>query len=107
MGRESKSLLTGLGRYTVCGANIQIIGGVSGAPGKGKRIYYYECSYHHNRGPTVCSNDHKERMDAFDDAVLETELKRINCELDALIAVVVKGKPPPGGGRDRGPGDPD
>ena len=77
MGRESKYLLTGMGRCTVCGANIQVIGGKSGVPGKRRSVYYYGCSYHHNRGPTVCANDHNERMETMDDAVLEAIEKQI------------------------------
>ena len=71
MGRESKYLLTGLGRCACCGSNITLIGGKSGSPGKRKSIFYYGCSYHKNRGQTVCANDHKEHMDVLDSAVLE------------------------------------
>lgn len=37
----------------------------------GKRNhYYYGCSYHHNRGATVCINDHKVRVETLDQEVL-------------------------------------
>lgn len=71
MGRESKYLLTGLGRCACCGSNITMLGGRSGVPGKRKPTYYYGCSYHRNRGQTVCTNDHKEQLDVLDSAVLE------------------------------------
>ena len=71
MGRESRYLLTGLGRCACCGSNIAAFGGKVGSPGNRKTRHYYGCSYHHNRGLTVCENNHRERLEALDAAVLD------------------------------------
>ncbi len=71
VARESQYLLTGLARCAGCGANITVVGGKSGFPGKRWTIHYYGCSWHQNRGSTVCSNDHRERMPVVDGAVLD------------------------------------
>ncbi len=72
MGRESKYLLTGLGRCAICGGNLTVLGGKNGSGAKRRPVYYYGCSYRHNRGETVCTNDHRVQMPALDDAVLES-----------------------------------
>ena len=69
-GTEAKYLLTGLGRCGCCGANMVLVGGCSGSPPKRRRIYYYGCSYHANRGLTVCDNDHRARKDETEHTVL-------------------------------------
>ncbi len=71
MGVEAKYLLTGLGRCGCCGANMVLVGGCSGSPPKRKRIYYYGCSYHANRGLTVCSNDHRAKREEAEHTVLD------------------------------------
>jgi site-specific DNA recombinase len=77
IGVESKYLLTGLAECGCCGRNITMIGGRSGVPGKRRPIYYYGCSYHHNRGRTVCANDHKARMEEADALVISQVRKLI------------------------------
>jgi hypothetical protein len=32
--------------------------------------YYYDCSYHHSRGASVCVNDHKVRVETLDQEIL-------------------------------------
>lgn len=64
-GRESKYLLSGMARCGCCGGNITILGGQKGVH------YYYGCSYHVNRGATVCSNSHKERMEVLEGSILQ------------------------------------
>jgi site-specific DNA recombinase len=70
MGAESKYLLTGLARCGCCTANIVVLGRQSGAGATRKRVYYYGCSYHNNRGRTVCANDHREQMNTVNNSVL-------------------------------------
>ena len=71
-GVESKYLLTGLGECACCGHNITMLGGrSSGGPGNRKPMYYYGCAYHQARGRTICSNDHRARMEEADALVIE------------------------------------
>ncbi len=67
MGAESKYLLTGNARCDCCGANISVLSRPSGK----KRLFYYGCGYHRTRGITVCRNNHIERMEIMDTAVLD------------------------------------
>ena len=71
-GRESKYLLTGIARCGCCDGNITVIGGKTGSGKNRRNAYYYGCSYHQNRGRTVCDNDHRIRMSVLDNAVLES-----------------------------------
>ena len=71
MGAESKYLLTGLGTCGCCQANIAIIGGRTGSPGRRHPIYYYGCNHHKLRGSTVCGNDLRARMEEADALVLD------------------------------------
>lgn len=93
-GRESKYLLSGLARCGcekkdghVCGASIALTIG-----GQSQSHYYYGCSYHQNRGRTVCSNDHRERMTVMDDLVLsEVEGKVLTPEaVDVVVQEAVR-----------------
>ena len=72
-GRPSteKYLLSGLCRCAECQKNITIVGGYNGGPNQRSRIFYYGCSYQHTRGPTVCSNTHRVRVERLDEAVAE------------------------------------
>ena len=70
-GVESRYLLSGLSECGCCGHNIAMLGGKSGIPGKRKPLYYYGCSWHVTRGPTVCANSLKARMHEADAAVLD------------------------------------
>lgn len=64
-GRESKYLLSGLGKCTCCGGTITITGGQKHSH------YYYGCSYNQRRGNRVCENDHRARMREMDTQVIE------------------------------------
>ena len=65
-GRISKYLLSsGFARCETCGGNIVVVGGPH------RKYLYYACSYHLNRGSAVCDNDHRERMEWIDTAVLD------------------------------------
>ncbi len=70
MGTESKYLMTGLGRCSVCGANMMVSSRPSGSGTRRRTIHYYECSFHHNRGSRVCENAQRAHMGAVDEAVL-------------------------------------
>ncbi len=53
---------------------------VSGRSGSGKRrqkIFYYVCSYNHNRGSTVCRNNHREHIERIDQPLLQTIEKTV------------------------------
>ena len=71
VGVESKYLLTGFGRCGICERNITKLGGRVGSPGKRAVRHYYGCSYHANRGRTICANDYLAPMQAADAVVLE------------------------------------
>jgi site-specific DNA recombinase len=83
MGRESRYLLSGLGRCASCGANMAAVGGF---PGKAHRkpIYYYGCSWYQNKGASVCSNSLRVRMEHLDEKVRGV-MKR-----EALVPAVVE-----------------
>src|SRR5258708_15707455 len=72
-GRPSteKYLLTGMGRCTCCGKSLAVIGGWNGSPPQRRRVHFYGCSYFHTRGRTICTNDHRARMESLDGAVLQ------------------------------------
>ena len=65
-------LLTGMGRCSYCGKAIAAIGGYVGTAPNRRKVTYYCCSYHHNRGATVCANDHRAHMEWLDRAVIES-----------------------------------
>jgi DNA repair exonuclease SbcCD ATPase subunit len=70
MSRDSKFLLTGMAHCACCGANLVILGGSSGHGAKRKPIHRYGCSHFHNRGRTVCANDHKADMQETNSRVI-------------------------------------
>lgn len=61
--KESKYLLSSLACSSLCGSNIAALGGK-------RNHYYYDCSYHHSRGASVCVNDHKVRVETLDQEIL-------------------------------------
>jgi len=69
-GTESKYLMTGLGRCSVCGANMMVSSRPSGSGTRRRTIRYYECSFHHNRGGSVCDNRYRAHMEIVDQTVL-------------------------------------
>ena len=64
---HSPYVLTGLLKCDECGANFVM----SGKKKRGRRIRYYRCSYHANRGATVCTNGRLVRQDTVERAVME------------------------------------
>ena len=64
---ESKYLLTGLARCTVCGGSLIVR---SRSHGKQRR-YFYSCGSFHERGSTVCKNNLSVPMEATDEAVFD------------------------------------
>ena len=64
--RDSKYLLPGFGRCAVCGGGLHVR---SRAHGK-RRAFFYACTSHYNRGPSVCPHVEQWPMDAIDRAVL-------------------------------------
>ncbi len=70
-GVESKYLLTGLGQCACCHRNITKLGGRVGSPGKRSVKHYYGCSYHANRGRTICGNDYLAPMEEANALVID------------------------------------
>ena len=64
---HSPYVLTGLLKCDECGANFVM----SGKKRRGKRVRYYRCSYHANRGDAVCTNGRQIRQDTVERAVME------------------------------------
>ena len=64
--RDSKYLLPGFGRCGVCGGGLHVR---SRAHGK-RRAFFYACTSHYNRGPSVCPHVDQWPMEAIDRAVL-------------------------------------
>jgi hypothetical protein len=48
-----------------------MVGGRSGSSGNRRPMFYYGCTYHQNRGRTICTNDHRARMEEADALVIE------------------------------------
>ena len=74
---SEKYLLSGMGRCDRCGKAVTVIGGKTGTGKNRSNIYYYGCSYHHTRGETVCTNNHRARLQWLDEAVI----KAINAQV--------------------------
>jgi hypothetical protein len=73
-GKESRYLLSGLGRCGMCGANIVATHGYKKKDGG--RYMYYGCSYRH-RGVTVCMNTLREPVELVDRVVIEEIERRV------------------------------
>jgi DNA invertase Pin-like site-specific DNA recombinase len=69
-GVESHYLLTGFGECGCCRRNITKLGGRVGSPGKRSVRHYYGCSYHANRGRTICDNGYLAPMEEADALVI-------------------------------------
>jgi len=69
-GRESRFLLSGIGRCGECGASIVAINVQGGPPGARYRTHLYGCSYRYNRGEKVCKNSLRGREEDLNDSVL-------------------------------------
>ena len=65
-GTESKYLLSGLTRCSVCGGSIYV---KTRSHGK-RRAFFYGCTSYHLRGRVVCGNHLEVPMDMLDDALL-------------------------------------
>jgi site-specific DNA recombinase len=70
-GIESRYLLSGMGTCGCCGHNISASGGRSGSPGRRTAVYYYRCGYNATRGRTICTNDHRTRLEEADSRVID------------------------------------
>jgi ssDNA-binding Zn-finger/Zn-ribbon topoisomerase 1 len=62
-----------MGKCKSCGKHLAILGGR-------QKVYYYGCSYRHTRGETVCSNNHRARMEWLDAAVIESIRRQLSPE---------------------------
>jgi uncharacterized membrane protein YccC len=73
-----------------------VISGSSGSGRKRRYIHYYVCSYRHNRGATVCSNDRRERLEHLQDSVLEAiqqqvlTPERMNYVVDQAVQLIAE-----------------
>ncbi len=70
-GRAAKYLLTGVARCEVCGGTMIVSHRPFGNGHTRRGVPFYICGYRHNRGETVCANDHRERVEAMDTPILE------------------------------------
>jgi site-specific DNA recombinase len=67
-GVESKYLLTGMATCGACGATLHVRSRSHGR----RRAFFYGCTAHHHRGPSVCRNDVELPMVETDEALLTT-----------------------------------
>ena len=67
-GVESKYLLTGMATCGACGATLHVRSRSHGR----RRAFFYGCTAHHHRGPSVCCNDVELPMVETDEALLTT-----------------------------------
>ena len=72
-GRPSheRYLLSGLSRCSCCDKSITVLKGTNGSGEARRPAGGYACSYNHNRGRAVCTNDHRAPMDYLDAAVID------------------------------------
>ena len=68
---ESKFLLSGLCECNECGGTYVALGGTSGSGSNRKKRYKYGCGSHHNKGNTICTNNHTIIIEDLDEAVTE------------------------------------
>jgi site-specific DNA recombinase len=66
-GTDSKYLLTGLAQCGICGGGLFTHTRQHG----GRRAQFYACSNHHQRGRSICANNHVWPMELIDGEVLE------------------------------------
>ncbi len=64
-GRVAKYLLSGMARCKVCGGAMIVSSRTR------HDVPHYICGYRHNRGETVCTNDHRARTETMDGPILE------------------------------------
>ncbi|HEV8458223.1 MAG TPA: recombinase family protein [Methylomirabilota bacterium] len=67
-GVESKYLLTGMATCGACGATLHVRSRSHGR----RQAFFYGCTAHHHRGPSVCRNDVELPMVETDKALLTT-----------------------------------
>jgi DNA invertase Pin-like site-specific DNA recombinase len=70
-GRDSAYTLTGHARCACCGGSINVLSGTTGSGERRRKLPLYICSYRHNRGETVCRNDHRIRVETVDHALFD------------------------------------
>jgi site-specific DNA recombinase len=91
---ESRYLLPGFARCTVCGGGLCVMTRSHGRPGE--RVGFYGCLAHHKRGGAVCANGLTIRMERVNEAVLGTlggEVLR-PAVINAIVAGVLDGLKP-------------
>jgi site-specific DNA recombinase len=86
---DSKYLLPGLARCACCNGGLHVRSTHHGSPGRRRRAFFYACTSHFNRGPEVCQNALRVRMEAVDEAVLASIGDILTLDLvDDIIARV-------------------
>lgn len=68
--RESKYLLSGLARCGCCGGSFAATSRAHGTGANRRRVHFYSCLAHHQRGNAICGNGQHIRMEIADQAVL-------------------------------------
>lgn len=82
-GRESKYLLSGISKCSICGGNITVLGGQK------HRHYYYGCALRDTRGKKACTNTHRVDMPTMDALFLQA-LQEQALTPDAVDYVIKK-----------------
>lgn len=68
---DSQFLLSGLCICSECGSSLVSLGGSTGTGPSRKNKYKYGCSGYHNKGTTVCSNNHSVDLNQLDQVIIE------------------------------------
>jgi site-specific DNA recombinase len=79
--RDSKYLLTSFGRCACCGGGLHVR---SRAHGK-RRVFFYACTSHYNKGPAACAHVDQWPMDEIDHEVLGTMTESLGTDLESEI----------------------
>jgi hypothetical protein len=75
--RDSKYLLPGFARCSVCGGGLHVRSHTSG----GRRAFFYACTSHYNLGPEACPHVEKWPMGDIDREVLATITETLGPDL--------------------------
>jgi hypothetical protein len=87
-GTESKYVLVGLARCSVCSGDVSVRSRSHG----NRRAFYYTCTTNHLRGRAVCPNDHELPMETVDTEVLAALRTQVLAPdvIDAVVARTIE-----------------
>jgi hypothetical protein len=88
-GVDSKYLLPGFARCGCCNGGLHVRSSNHGTGSNRWRAFFYACTAHYNRGPQVCADVHRMRMEAADAEVVSKLGELLTPDLvDEVIAGV-------------------